>query len=334
MTVMEGILKTFSKLQHIYAALLAAITAVASSPSEAAWPQDKAIRFLVPFAAGGPADVSARALAAPLGAALGANIVIENRGGAGGNLGISAAARSDPDGYTFLVTSGAFSLNPSLYEKAGYDPLVDFEHVSEIAVAANIFVATSASGIATIPQLVAKVRAEPDKHSYASPGTGTQAHFAGELLKIREKLQIAHLSHQGAGPAVQTLLSGAVQFGAMGLPPAQPHVKSGAFKGLAVTTARRWPSLPDVPTMLELGYKDFVIEVNFLLLAPAKTQQVIIDRVAGEATKALRQPDLKQRLTNAGFDVTALSPAETRAKVSKDVAFWREIVPQVGIKIK
>ena len=325
---------TSQHAREVYAALTALLVAGISSPGEAAWPNDKPIRLVVPFAAGGPADVSARALTAPLGEALGANVVVENRGGAGGNVGIGAVARADPDGYTFLVTSGAFSLNPSLYERAGYDPLADFEHVSEIAVSANIIVATATSGVATLPQLVAKIRAEPDKHSYASPGTGTQAHFAGELLKVREKIQMAHLSHQGAGPAVQTMLSGAVPFGAMGLPPAQPHVRSGSFAGLAVTTAKRWPGLPDVPTMLELGYKDFVIEVNFLLLAPAKTSQTIVDRVASDTVKALQQPELKHRLINAGFDVTALAPAETRAKVEKDVAFWREVVPLIGIKIQ
>lgn len=320
--------------QLAVAGLVATIISSAPWPSEAAWPNDKPIRLVVPFAADGPADVSARALTAPLGEALGTSVVVENRGGAGGNVGIGAVARSDPDGYTFLVTSGAFSLNPSLYERAGYDPIADFEHVSEIAVSANIIVATAASGIATLPQIVTKIRSEPDKHSYASPGSGTQAHFAGELLKVREKIKMAHLSHQGAGPAVQTMLSGAVPFGAMGLPPAQPHVRSGAFKGLAVTTAKRWPGLPDVPTMLELGYKDFVIEVNFLLLAPAKTAKAVVERVASETTKVLQRPELKQRLTNAGFDVTALGPAATRAKVAKDVAFWREIVPLVGIKIQ
>ena len=169
---------------------------------------------------------------------------------------------------------------------------------------------------------------------FATPGAGTQAHFAGELLKVRENVQMAHLSHQGAAPAVQTLLSGAVQFGAMGLPPAQPHVQSGAFKGLAITTTRRWPGLPDVPTMLELGYKDFVIEVNFLLLAPAKTPKEIVDRIAAETSTALQKPEMRQRLTAAGFDVTALGPAETRTKVTKDVGFWREIVAQTGIKVK
>lgn len=302
--------------------------------ASAEWPADKAIRFVVPFAAGGPADVSARLLAAPLGEALSANVIIENRGGAGGNVGISAAARSEPDGYTFLVTSGAFSLNPSLYEKVPYDPIADFEAVTEIAVAANIFVATKSSGVHTIPQLVAKLRSEPDKHSYATPGAGTQAHFAGELLKVRERVQVSHLSHQGAGPAVQNLLSGAVQLGVMGLPPAQPHVRSGAFHGLAVTTARRWPGLPDVPTMLELGYKDFVIEVNFLLMAPAKTPKPIIDRVADAARSALRKPDLAARLTAAGFEVTGLTPAETLAKVKKDVAFWHDVIAQTGIKVK
>ena len=316
------------------AVLIWLVSAGIADRAHAAWPADKPIRFIVPFAAGGPADVSARVLTAPLGEALGTNIVVENRGGAGGNVGIAAVARSDPDGYTFLVTSGAFSLNPSLYDKAGYDPIADFEHLCEIAVSANIFVATPASGVSSIAQLAAKLRAEPDKHSYATPGAGTQAHFAGELLKVREKVQMAHLSHQGAGPAVQTLLSGAVQFGAMGLPPAQPHVTSGAFKGLAITTARRWPGLPDVPTMLELGYKDFVIEVNFLLLAPAKTPKAIVDRVAAETRAALAKPELKQRLTAAGFDVTALHPTEARAKVTKDVAFWREVVAQTGIKVK
>ena len=318
----------------IVAVLITQLIAASCDSAHAAWPLDRAIRIIVPFAAGGPADVSARVLAPPLGEALSANVVIENRGGAGGNVGIAAVARSDPDGYTLLVTSGAFSLNPSLYDKVTYDPLADFEAVAEIAVSANIFVATSASGIASVPGLVTKLRAEPEKHSYATPGAGTQAHFAGELLKLREKVRMSHLSHQGAGPAVQTLLSGAVQFGAMGLPPAQPHILSGAFNGLAVTTARRWPGLPDVPTMLELGYKDFVIEVNFLLMAPSKTPQLIIERVAAATRAALQRPELKQRLTAAGFDVTALSPVETRAKVVKDVEFWRDIIAQTGIKVK
>ena len=319
---------------RIAALLVGLLPTGVTDSAYAAWPTDKAIRFIVPFAPGGPADVSARMLAAPLGEALATSVVIENRGGAGGNVGIAAVARSDPDGYTFLVTSGAFSLNPSLYDKTGYDPIADFEHVSEIAVSANIIVATPAAGVSSIGQLVAKLRAEPDKYSYATPGAGTQAHFAGELLKVRENVQMAHVSHQGAGPAVQTLLSGAVQFGAMGLPPAQPHVQSGAFKGLAITTTRRWPGLPDVPTMLELGYEDFVIEVNFLLLAPAKTPKEIIDRIAAETSTALRKPEMRQRLTAAGFDVTALGPTETRTKVTKDVGFWREIVAQTGIKVK
>ena len=304
-----------------------------TNAAHADWPTDKPIRFIVPFAAGGPADVAARVVAAPVADALGTTIVIENRGGAGGNVGIAAAARSDPDGYTFLVTSGAFSLNPSLYEKVPYDPIADFEHVSEIAVSTNIFVATPASGVSSIAELVARLRAEPDKHSYATPGAGTQAHFAGELLKIKERVSMAHLSHQGAGPAVQTLLSGAVSFGVMGLPPAQPQVKAGGFKALAVTSVRRSHGLPEVPTMQELGYKDFVIDVNFLLLAPARTPQGVVQRMAAETASALRRDELNRKLTAAGFDVTALSPLETRAKTINDVAFWREIVAQTGIKI-
>jgi tripartite-type tricarboxylate transporter receptor subunit TctC len=302
-------------------------------PAFAAWPE-KPIKFVVPFAPGGPADVAARVVSVPLAQSLGQSVFIENRAGAGGNIGIGAVAKADPDGYTFLVTSGAFGLNPAYFDKVPYDALADFASVIEIAVSPNTFVSTPDSGVASIKDLVAKVRAEPDKHSYGTPGVGTQAHFAGELLKVREKLVLAHVSHQGAGPAVQSFLSGAIKLGVTGLPPVHPHIKSGKLKALAVTSAVRWHDLPEVPTMLDLGYKDFVVDVNFSMFAPAKTPAEIVARMAKETDAALKLPEIRSKMTSGGFAVTALGPAALRAKTEKELAFWRDVVKQTGVRAK
>lgn len=303
------------------------------APVHAQWPE-KPIRFIVPFAAGGPADVAARVIAVPLSQSLGQSVVIENRPGAGGNIGIGAVAKADPDGYTFLVTSGAFALNPSLFEKVPYDALGDFQSVFEIAVSPNVFVATPESGIKSIKDLVARARAEPDKLSYATPGVGTQAHFAGEMIKLRDTLQMAHVSHQGAGPALQSLLSASVPLGVMGLPPVHQHIKSGKIAGLAVTSKARWHDLPDVPTMLDLGYKDFVVDVNFSMFAPARTPAAVVERMAREADAAVKRPDIRDKLVNGGFAVTALGPKALHAKTVEELAFWKDIVARTGVRAR
>ena len=215
-----------------------------------------------------------------------------------------------------------------------YDALGDFASVFEIAVSPNIFVATLDSGINSVAELVARAKATPDKLSYGTPGVGTQAHFAGELLKVREKIEIAHVSHQGAGPAVQSLLSNVMPIGVMGLPPAHPHVNAGKFKALAVTSAKRWHDLPEVPTMLDLGYKDFVVDVNFSVFAPANTPREIVERMARDAAAALKQPEISSKLVGGGFAITALGPAELRAKTEQELAFWKKVVAETGVKVK
>lgn len=313
-------------------AVLAAVVAGLGS-ANAAWP-DRPIKFVVPFAAGGPVDVAARVVAAPVADQLGAGIVIENRPGAGGNIGISAAARAEPDGTTFLVVSGGFTINPAMYEKVPYDAVKDFVPVAELAISPNLFVATKASGIASIPDLVARAKAEPGKLSYAGPGVGTQSHFAGELLKIRAGIDIAHVSHNGAAPATQSMLSGSIPLGVLGLGPTHEHFKAGTLVALAVASAKRVPELPGMPTMLELGYKDFEIDVTVSLFAPAATPPEIVARMSAEAIKALQRPEVREKMRAGGFEVTALPPDALKAKVAKELVFWREAVELTGIRMK
>lgn len=297
------------------------------------WP-DKPIRFVVPFAAGGPVDVIARLLAPPIAEQIGATIVIENRAGAGGNIGIVAVARAETDGATFLVTSGSFVVNPSLYEKVAYDPVTDFEPIIEIATSPNLFVATTASGITSIAALVEMAKRQPGKLSYAGPGVGTQSHFAAELLKVKAGIDMAHVSHNGSGPAVQSMLAGAVQIGVLGLAPVLQHIEAGTLKPLAISSARRWRDLPNLPTMVESGYPDFAIDVTFAMFVPARTPSPIVERMAREAAAALRRQDVQQKMRDGGFDVTALPPMELRQKTAREVVLWKDAVALTGIRIK
>ena len=200
------------------------------------------------------------------------------KGGAGGNIGIGSVARADPDGYTLLVTSSAFVLNPSLYANVPYDPFTDFAPISEMVASPNVFLARPDLGVSSIKELVALARKEPDKLNYGSPGVGTTPQLAAELLKVREKINMVQVQHAGAGPAVQAILSGTVPVACVALPPAQPHILAGKLKALAVTSEKRASGLPDVPTMTELGYKDFVLDTMQALLAPAKTPPEIAVR--------------------------------------------------------
>jgi tripartite-type tricarboxylate transporter receptor subunit TctC len=174
---------------------------------------------------------------------------------------------------------------------------------------------------------------EPDKLSFATPGMGTQGHLAGELLKLRAGITMAAVNHSGAAPAMQSLLSGAVPIGATALAPAHPHIQSGALVGLAVTGAQRWPDLPDIPTMLELGYPDFVVEVNFAMYAPARTLPAIVERIAREALAIANLPEISEKLKAAGFVVTGLGPQELKIKVERELKFWKSVVAQTGVRL-
>jgi tripartite-type tricarboxylate transporter receptor subunit TctC len=224
-------------------------------PASAAGYPEHPVKIIVPFAPAGPTDIMARILSTHLGEAIGGTVIVENKAGAGGNIGIGAAAHADPDGYTLLVTSSAYVVNPGLYAKIPYDPYKDFAPIAELGTSPNVFLVNPKLGVSTMAELIARAKADPNELNYASPGIGTTPHLSAELLKIVGGIQITHVPFSGAGPAIQAVLGGITQVCCAALPPAHPQIESGALKALAVTGAQRWFDLPDVPTMVELGFK-------------------------------------------------------------------------------
>jgi tripartite-type tricarboxylate transporter receptor subunit TctC len=293
---------------------------------------DRPVRIVVPFAPGGPSDLTARLMSVKLGEALGQTFFVENRAGAGGNLGTAAVARSAPDGYTLLVTSSAFVVNPGLYKQVPYDPAKDFAPVTELDTSPNVFIATPASGITSMAQLVARAKANPDELSYASAGIGTTPHLAGELLKIAAGVKIIHVPYPGAGPAMQSVLSDTVPLMCASLPGAHPSILAGTVRALAVTGPQRWYDMPDVPTMLELGYAGFVSDTFHSMLAPAGTPPEIVDRLAKASLDALNEPAFHERLRTLGFEVIAKGPEGLRRRISDEVPRFRDLIVKAGIE--
>jgi tripartite-type tricarboxylate transporter receptor subunit TctC len=292
---------------------------------------DRPIRIVVPFAPGGPTDVMARVLSAGLTGTLGQPVVVENRGGGGGNIGAAHVARSAPDGTTLLVVSTGFVVNPSLFRNPGYDPVRDFAPLTELGASPNVIIAGAQSGIASLAGLVAAAKARPGGLDIANPGTGSTPHLTAELLRMRAGIEFVQITHNSAALAVQSVLGGITPVGVAALPPAQPHILSGAVRALAITSAGRWPDLPDVPTMQELGYSGFVSETFQALLAPAGTPPAIIDRLARDSIAALAEPATRARLRAAGFGIEARGPAALAARIAREVPLWRDIIREARI---
>jgi tripartite-type tricarboxylate transporter receptor subunit TctC len=314
------------------AGALAIGAAARSRPAAAAGYPDRPVRIVVPFAAGGPSDLTARLMSVKLGDALGQSFVVENRAGAGGNLGAAAVARSAPDGYTLLVTSSAFVVNPGLYKQVPYDPEKDFAPVTALDTSPNVFIATPACGITSIAELVARAKAKPGELSYASAGIGTTPHLAGELLKIAAGINITHVPYPGAGPAMQAILGGTVPLMCASLPGAHPSILSGTLRALAVTGAQRWYDMPDVPTMLELGYAGFVSDTFHCMLAPAGTPAEIIVRLNRELNTMISGADIRQKLAALGLNpIGKGAPDELDRFLASEIVRWGKVVQQAGI---
>jgi tripartite-type tricarboxylate transporter receptor subunit TctC len=305
--------------------------ALACVPARAAYPE-RPIILIVPFAAGGPTDIIARILATTMSKSLGQNVIVNNRAGAGGNIGIAMVARANPDGYTLLLTSTAIAVNPGLFTNLPYDPVKDFTPISELVNAPNVLFVRPESGITSIADLVAKAKAEPDRYNYSSPGIGTKSHLTGELLKLRAGINMVHVPYRGGGPSTQAVVAGTVQVGSVALAPVEPLIKSGTIRALAVTGANRWFSLPEIPTMIESGYPGFISDTFNALFAPAGTPPEIVDLLLKQAKAAMATPEGQEAAHRAGYQIIASDPDQLAKRVVFEIQGVKELVARAGIK--
>jgi tripartite-type tricarboxylate transporter receptor subunit TctC len=294
---------------------------------------EKPIRLVVPFAAGGATDIIARVLGQGLTETFGQTAVIENRPGAGSNLGAGMVAKSEPDGYTLLIGSSGIIASPALYKSLSYDIFKDLAPVAELVGTTNILVSKPGTGFDTMADILGRARAAPGKLNYAHPGVGTTPQLAMELLKLRANLAIQSVVYGGAAPASQALLAGTVELGSMALANIHGQVKGGTFKGIAVTSAKRWHDLPDIPTLQESGFPDFDFETIFILMAPAGTPQDIVERLSRATIAILNRAETGKRIKSAGYDILARGPDALKARIAKEVPVYKDIVAQAGIPV-
>jgi tripartite-type tricarboxylate transporter receptor subunit TctC len=298
-----------------------------------AWP-DKTIRIVVPFAPGGGTDVIARTLAQEMMKSLGGSIIIENKPGAGTIIGTQSVAGSEPDGYTLLMATFANAVNPSLYAKLPYDPHADFAPVALIARSFNIVVVNAASPIKSIADLIAAAKADPDKLSYGTYGTGTSAHLAGELFKRLTRVNLTPVPYKGAAPAITDLLGGRIQVMFTTVASAAPLIAGGQLRGLAVTSPERSPAFPDLPTVAEAGVPGYVAESWYGLYAPAKTPAAIIERLNKSAAAAVQSDAFKKLDVNEGLVMAAGEPSELDRYVRSEEERWRKVISETNIKVE
>ena len=317
----------------IAAGIAAAFGIVPFGAAHAAWPE-RQITLIACFPPGGGTDIAARLVAPVLSEALGQPVIVENRAGAGGNIGTAVAARATPDGYTFLVCSSAFVVNPSLYAKAAYDPYNDFAPVMVLGASPNVITVPAKSDIKTLQELIARAKANPGKLNWTSPGAGTTPYLAGELLQIRTDTKMVHIPFTGAGPALTAALGGQVDMYTANLGSLQPQIMANQVHAIAVTATKRWADLPDVPTLQENGVLDAASDTFQGLFAPAGTPQPVIDRMVKELKIILARPDIRERYAKSGLPVTAEPPAVFRARIDREVPMYKEIVDRAGLRIQ
>jgi tripartite-type tricarboxylate transporter receptor subunit TctC len=308
--------------------------------AQAAWPT-KPVRLVVPFAPGGTTDILARAVAQELTKSLGQSFVVDNKPGAGGNIGADLVAKAAPDGYTILMgTVGTQAINKSLYAKMPYDPQKDFQPITLVAGVPNVMVVNAekaaARHIASVQDFIQYAKANPGKLNMASSGNGTSIHLAGELFKTMTGVYMTHFPFQGSNPALFSLLAGDMDVMFDNLPSAMNHIKSGKLKALAVTSAARSAALPDVPTVEEAGgpsLKGFEASSWFGLLAPAGTPMDIVNRIQRETAKALATPAMKERLQAQGAIPSGNTPAQFAQLIDREIRKWAPVVKASGAKI-
>lgn len=316
-------------IRACFAALLLS-TAAGASLAQAQYP-NKPIRFIVPFPPGGGTDIVARAITTKLSENLGVQIIVDNRGGAGGTLGIAAAATAAPDGYTLMIgQTSNLAIGPALYEKLPYDTFRDFAPISMVYEAPLAVTVSSRSTIKSVKELLAASKSKQGGLNFASPGNGTVAHLTGELIKKTTGMSFVHIPYKGAAQAIPDLIAGRADFYISSLESAKPHMQSGTIRALAVTSVKRAPDAPEIETIAEAGYKGFEAVTWWGILAPAKTPAPIIKRLAAEIGKVLDHPDVAKRLPGPKADT---SPDFFAEKLKTDHRKWAQAVKESGAKV-
>jgi tripartite-type tricarboxylate transporter receptor subunit TctC len=296
------------------------------------WPS-KPITYVVPFPAGGTTDILARLIGQKLGPALGTTVIIDNRPGAGGNIGSELVARAAPDGYTIMGgTISSHSINASLY-KLSYDPLKSFAPITLIGTNANVLVVNPASPFKSVKELVAAAKAKPGSLSFASAGNGTSQHLSAELFKTMTSIDMVHIPYKGSAPAIQDVIGGQVPLMFDTTVVAGPFIQSGKVRPLAVTSAKRVASLPDVPTMAEAGVPGYEVVSWQAMFAPAGTPSAIVQRLQTEVAAILKQPDVQERFAKLGVDPSGMAPQQLAEFQAAEIAKWAKVVKAANVKV-
>ena len=321
-----------TKLFLAIAALALGGNALVASVAAQDYPS-KSVRMIVAYPPGGGTDTVARLMAQGLTERFRQNVIVDNRGGATGNIGTELAAKSAPDGYTLLMGNVApNAINVSLFARLPFDPVKDFAPITLVAVTPNILVVHPSLPVKTVKDLIALAKSRPGTLNYPSAGVGSSSHLAGALLDILARIKMTHVPFKGGGPAMIATISGEVQLMFATMPAAIPHVKTGKVRPVAVTTEKRSLAMPDLPTIAEAGVKGYEAATWYGLLAPAGTPRAVIDRLHDETVKILAAPESRKRLTDLGFEPVGNTPAEFAAYIRSEIAKWGKVIREAGIK--
>lgn len=309
---------------------LTSLTLLATPALAQSYPE-RPIKLVVPYAAGGSADIVARLIADEWGKAAGGTMFIENRGGAGGNLGVDSVAKSPGDGYTIGLQTVSLAINPSLTAKMPYDTLRDLAPIGMVAASQHVLVVPTSLGITNLKDLLALAKSKPGKLTYGSAGAGSTFHMSAELFKANAGLAIVHIPYRGGGPALTDTIAGQVDMSFPVLSAAQGHVAGGKLRALGVTGSKRSALMPSVPTIAEAGVPGYAFETWFIVFAPASTPKPIIDKLNTALANAMQQPSVRDRMTKEGFDPTPSTPAQARDRLVAEMPKWAKLVKERGI---
>jgi tripartite-type tricarboxylate transporter receptor subunit TctC len=328
---METIMKNITSLVLAIASLMASPLVGAQSAAQS-FP-NKPIRFVVPFPPGGGNDILARALAPKMSGILGQQVVVDNRAGAGGNIGADYVAKSPPDGYTIVIASNQVTMNPWIYSKLPFDIAKDFSPVAQIASVPMLLAINPEVPAKNIKEFIALAKAKPGSLNYSTPGLGTPQHIAFEVFNFDAGVKVTHVPYKGTSPSIVDLIGGQVQATIGTMASLEQHVKTGKVRAIAVSTPQRSPTMPDVPTIEEGGLKGYNVPLWYSVLAPANTPKEIVAKISASIRDALRDPQTKAQLAKQGFVESYLDPAQMTALIKQDLTYWQKAIKNIGLKL-